>query len=562
MKKFTFSLLLLCFNMSLFAQIDCPTPSAVHWKERNNIYAPIDNAGHPFSYTSNNDNAIFVNTVNNPTEAATIFVTGLWIGGIDPGGNLKETVVTYDEDTGFRAGPVQLLNDFPDSTVCNNWDKIWTVSREEIETHLADLADNGFIDAPIISIFSWPANGNTDFESIEGFPLPEGSFGLAPFFDKNGDGNYEPEEGDFPLPIGLSENALPQEVTYCLFNDARLPTASSSFDPLQFQIGQTTYVYDCEANNALNNTVFVTYQMTNMAAESIDSLHIGMFVDFDLGCYYDDYIGSDTIRNAFFAYNEDNIDGISMGVCDGTPTFGENPPVQAITFLNKPLSYFTYHSTSGQSMGSDPNSPIEYYRYLTGSWRDGSPLEFGGDGYQEGTTPTAHAFPDDPNNPDGWSMNTTNLNALDRRAVGSSKVGILQPGQSFSIDMAFTYVREQSASNLENVTAMYDHIDQVQAAYDNGFFGDCMPTATTNLAAVDYNFEIYPNPASDMLTIKFPNFTLKTIRLMDVTGQIILEKSGQFQYETSLDLSQFSKGVYFLQMENGTQQFYEKISVQ
>ncbi|MFT5911362.1 MAG: hypothetical protein ACI9XO_002892, partial [Paraglaciecola sp.] len=134
--------------------------------------------------------------------------------------------------------------------------------------------------------------------------------------------------------------------------------------------------------------------------------------------------------------------------------------------------------------------------------------------------------------------------------------------QSFSIDMAFTYVREQSASNLENVTAMYDHIDQVQAAYDNGFFGDCMPTATTNLAAVDYNFEIYPNPASDMLTIKFPNFTLKTIRLMDVTGQIILEKSGQFQYETSLDLSQFSKGVYFLQMENGTQQFYEKISVQ
>lgn len=561
MKKLMFLLVLISLNISAFGQTDCPTPSAVHWHESNNISVPIDNAGRPIGAANNGNNGPFISTVNNPTEASTIFTTALWIGGIDPGGNLKQTYATYGNATGFRAGPA--VAGLPDLESCENWDKIWVVTRDDIETHLADFNDNGVVDNPIAAIYNWPANGNPHFEDMEGFPLPSLDPTLAPYFDHDGNNIYSPEAGDYPLPNNISQSALPNEITYCMFNDSRLGGLP---DHLDFQIGQTTYTYDCGGDNPLNNTVFVNYQMTNKALEDIDSLHVSLFVDFDLGCYTDDYIGCDVARNTFFAYNQDNVDGLATGGCEGNVAdFGENPPVQAVTYLNKPLTSMTYYKNSGQASNpgtEDPNSPIEYYRYMTGSWRDGSPLQFGGDGYQEGTNPTNHAYPDDPNNPDGWSMASLNADAVDYRAIGSSKIGKVVPGQSFSWNMAFTYVREESLSNLENVTAMYDHIDQVQAAYDNGFAGSCMPTSTTNVAAADHNFNIFPNPTSDILLIKFPDFTLKTIRLIDVTGKVILEKNGQFLNETSLDLSPLSKGIYFLQMEDETRRFYEKISVQ
>ena len=76
----------------------------------------------------------------------------------------------------------------------------------------------------------------------------------------------------------------------------------------------------------------------------------------------------------------------------------------------------------------DPTNAPEYYNYMTGRWKDGTPLTFGGNGFG-GTETTNFAFYDEPNNPDGWSMCTENIPLEDVRTVQSSGPFRLDPGQ-------------------------------------------------------------------------------------------------------------------------------------
>ncbi len=65
------------------------------------------------------------------------------------------------------------------------------------------------------------------------------------------------------------------------------------------------------------------------------------------------------------------------------------------------------------------------------------------------------------------------------------------------------------------------------------------------------NFSLYPNPATEIITINSPEFTLNEIELFDVLGQSIqslngLNAIGSYQ----LDLTDLSAGVYFVRINN------------
>lgn len=77
---------------------------------------------------------------------------------------------------------------------------------------------------------------------------------------------------------------------------------------------------------------------------------------------------------------------------------------------------------------------------------------------------------------------------------------------------------------------------------------------TSLLQNTSLSFEVYPNPTNGLLSIVTTASELKTIRLVDVTGRVILEiEEGNQLF--SLDLSTYSKGVYYLSVKtaNGTQ---------
>jgi hypothetical protein len=74
-----------------------------------------------------------------------------------------------------------------------------------------------------INLRGWPARGNPYFLFVHKFELPFTSKqGLAGFFDTDGDGLYEPLDGDYPsTEIRKCEpyNRYPDEMIFWIYND-------------------------------------------------------------------------------------------------------------------------------------------------------------------------------------------------------------------------------------------------------------------------------------------------------------------------------------------------------
>jgi hypothetical protein len=456
------------------AQSDCLPGTEGAYLHGNEVRAFLNNSGSLFF---NGDEAQF--EVPNGDDIHTIFAQGLWLGGIDPGGNLKIAAQTYSFanslTSSFYPGPLEDGMTSDDET-CTNWDRIWCIDRYQLEAHFDDLDDNGVIDNPIDEIIGWPGKGNPNFESIYGFELPDTPQGLAPYFDVNADGIYNAYDGDYP---SLEQSNIPtSQLCWNVFNDTGSTGNPDLPIPPGTEVQLTSWAFNCEDNPQLNQSIFLSYKLINRGIEMLDSLYMALWHDFDLGCYTDDYVGHHEATNSVFVYNEDNIDGQTAATCpQGINTFGNNPPAQAVTFLNEELAYGMYYNNGGlpgNPPGTyDPNSPIEYYNYMTGRWRDGSPLEYGGDGYQEGTFPTNLAFPDDPNDPEGWSLLSVNGASGDRRTVSSIRLPSLPPSGVYTVDVAYSFFRMENGDHLSNVTAMYEGLEDLTNWYENSFEGIC-----------------------------------------------------------------------------------------
>jgi hypothetical protein len=477
MMKVIYSLLFIsvcfCFT-TLNAQDDCAGAQNITYLHANNIRTPIDASGSLFWNGEDGEYLVSTNTTSSP-EISTVFAHGLWLSAFDPSGNLKTSIASYGKaNNQYDYYPGPILEDGPnDAATCANWDKVWSVYRYEIEAHIADWEDNNVIDNPLPAILSWPGRGNPNFEDFNGFELPDTPQGLAPFWDNDADGTYNPLAGDYP--IVAQSVIIPDQITWTVFNDQGLHFESQGVS-LDMEIQLTSWAFNCFSNPLNNQATFFSYRMINRGVEPLDSLYIGMWTDFDLGCFTDDYIGSAPEQNTYFAYNQDFIDDID---CAGTGIegFGENPPVQAVTLLNHSLDHFIYGNNAGINAPNpgttDPETVEEYRNNLQGLFRDGTPISEGGDGYNTSDVILDHAFPGNPNDTDEWSMASSNIFSGDRRALGSHLVPILQPGAVYELDFALSLHREPMSDAYSNVNAMYEGINTLQSYYDNAFEGSC-----------------------------------------------------------------------------------------
>jgi hypothetical protein len=66
----------------------------------------------------------------------------------------------------------------------------------------------------------------------------------------------------------------------------------------------------------------------------------------------------------------------------------------------------------------------------------------------------------------------------------------------------------------------------------------------------DKNISVYPNPANDIITIENNALTNnQTMSIYDTRGQLLMQQPVS-QAKTNIDISLFSKGIYFLKVEN------------
>ncbi|MBT3611623.1 MAG: T9SS type A sorting domain-containing protein [Flavobacteriales bacterium] len=73
------------------------------------------------------------------------------------------------------------------------------------------------------------------------------------------------------------------------------------------------------------------------------------------------------------------------------------------------------------------------------------------------------------------------------------------------------------------------------------------PSSSSVADLLTNNFNIYPIPAINNLTIETQNNELASLELVDLTGKVILKK--EFTQSTSLDVSRIAKGIHYINLK-------------
>jgi hypothetical protein len=411
----------------------------------------------------------------------------------------------------------------------------------------------------------WPGRGNPYFSTVWGFDMPIPLQQMAPFHDSDGDGVYNPLKGDYPeVRLQTGAHFVPAFMAWCVFNDqgAGAPHQASGGSPLTIEVQMTAWESACPNEPVVNNTVFTSHKIIYRGAETLQSVYAGFFVDLDLGCPWDDYMGVNPALNAFYAYNQDAIDGQVGAACDGGfVTYGNAPPVQSVTFLNHSLDKFNVMNLGNiiyPIATYTPTSPMAYYNFLSGKWADGTPIHKSGNGYKTTGDTTSYIYPADPANPNGWSMCTTNAPAADRATIGSHQIGEMLPGQIEELVTAWTYhPNTYVPCGLGNTFA---EITSLHNLFDSQFAGLCSPvTATAEVSKGACS--IAPNPASQSITISYPDLEVLEIKVIAQDGRVVKWIHHPDANGVALPVADLAQGVYVVQVNTARGMWTDRVMV-
>lgn len=87
-------------------------------------------------------------------------------------------------------------------------------------------------------------------------------------------------------------------------------------------------------------------------------------------------------------------------------------------------------------------------------------------------------------------------------------------------------------------------------------------TSVSNLGFNADNVRIFPNPASDLITIRGDNTIISNIDVVDNAGKVVLQESNLNKGETKLDVSSLKSGVYYIRALTSKGMATEKFIVQ
>ena len=86
-------------------------------------------------------------------------------------------------------------------------------------------------------------------------------------------------------------------------------------------------------------------------------------------------------------------------------------------------------------------------------------------------------------------------------------------------------------------------------------------SAGNDITLMDKSFTLFPNPASDYITIKTDdNYRFNFVTIYDTAGKIVLKSSAILN--TQLNISTLAKGIYFVEVSNSTSGSRQKLVVQ
>jgi len=483
----------------------------------NNISCRINNIGDNFDDFSNGVTHGFTAPKN--TNKSTIYASALWIGGYQ-NNHLKIAAMTYRQSgIDFFPGPLDTTTPTITDSEKATWNHVWKVDRSEIN----DFRANHTIYS---SIANWPGNAtlNTKEARIQ-----------APYVDVDHDGKYNPIKGDYPEMVG-------DEMLWWVFNDIGGNHGETGGYPMGIEINAKAYEFN-SAVDAINNTVFLDYKITNRSDTDIVNAYIGLWTDFDIGYAFDDYVGSAPTLSAYYGYNGKPVDAV----------YGTNTPVQSVIFLKDSMSRFMYYNNDASTVNGNPGfpnkSPSDYYNYIAGVWKNKACMKYGQDGVK-GTQCTDYMFDGDPSDTlSGWTEHNVGNIPGDRRGLGSIGPFTIKAKSTFDFPFAYVFAQKPNGNTASNFQLLEGYWTQVKNYYNSNYTSAIEDVSDPDAAA----YKLFPNPAGNVLNIASANPLMKKIVIIDNTGRVVYNGNNlDGQKLIRIDISPFPEGVYTVITESKT----------
>ena len=285
--------------------------------------------------------------------SGSIYTNGMVSGYIDESGNLQQ------------GGEVRLYR------IRKDWE---TLTADQVRQDAAEIYEttvSGVSDAQIQAVMDQYE------EDWNNWPTHLG----APFYDLDGDGVYEPADGETP---GIA-NA--DQVIWYVASDADVGTTSALYGctPIGIEVQYTLWGYN-QPGAALGQIVFKNIRVLNKGSEDLTDAYISLWSDPDVGDYTNDFVGVDTSLSMMFSYNggPDDGDYAAYGLAPAAVgyDFFAGPIVESAGdtaifnlqkrpgYKNLPASSFGYFVAGGVYSDPGPYGDVEaareYYNLMRG----------------------------------------------------------------------------------------------------------------------------------------------------------------------------------------------------
>ncbi|HDQ15908.1 MAG TPA: hypothetical protein ENN45_02500, partial [Bacteroidetes bacterium] len=369
-------------------------------------------------------------------------------------------------------------------------------------------------------------DGNYDWQAGD-YPYYDIDNSLCPLFLPHGTPREVTAEGNGIL---VDQVLKGDQTLWWIFNDKGNLHTQTGGDAIGLEIRAQAFAFN--TNDEINNMTFYSYEIINRSTYRLTETYFSQWVDTDLGYYDDDYVGCDVQRGLGYCYNGKAIDGTGR-----QDHYGAQPPAIGVDFFQGPymdpdgldnpkteqaiiydsisgtydtiqrpkcdesingvnfgngivdderygMRRFVYYDKGYSGPRSDPVIATDYYNYLTGVWKDGTRMLYGGNAHLNSGAfgpECDFMFPGDtdpcnwgtggqlPNGPAYWTEETAGNQPYDRRFMQSAGPFTLEPGAVNYITVGIPWARAITGGPFASVELLRIVDDKCQQLFDNCF---------------------------------------------------------------------------------------------
>lgn len=449
-------------------------------------------------------------------------LAGLWLA-VNDGGVVRGAVSEYlSQGSDWHFGPV---GDVTDLNYSRRFNRVWEISRAEIENHKSQWNQSGYQMPEVIQ--NWPGNGDTTKGE---------AWILAPFIDLNLNGKYEPNQGEYPDVRG-------EDVVFAISNDWFSTTNNVNGSPLGVEVHTMLYTLDTTGWDLADDALFVHIEIKARKGD-LTGLRMGIntSASHDGTPYVD--LASDSLGNMMvflesdgtekrlgFVALSDTLDGV-IGLMDVDQS---NP-------------------------GSRPATNAEYWHVLNAHFKDGMPIsqpssQWGFNNYIGYDTSSTGPF----------TRFQMNYSILWKPAHQWWYGGLalfptvdITAGGSHCMDFAYVYSDEPFPTYFADTNLLQDFRGLAQTVMAD-FQSKQWSCLGEGLSAVEYSRveewnSAYPNPTSGLFRLEgVSDVDAHVFNSMGQSFGTVPVRSGE------ADISHFPAGMYIVQFTVGDQVGYVRL---